>query len=45
MLKLIITFIFLIIAFHSFSQIKGITATGDEVILYENGTWQYATIV
>lgn len=26
---------------HSYSQKKAVTETGDEVILYDNGTWKY----
>ena len=31
----------LIFAIHAKGQIKAVTETGDEVILYENGEWNY----
>ena len=40
MQKLIFIFIFLV-SINSHAQINGITETGDEIILFENGTWQY----
>ena len=38
-----ILFFFATVCFFSVSnaQIKGVTETGDEVVLYENGTWKY----
>ena len=38
--QFLITILFLT-GFTVFSQTKGITETGDEVILYKNGTWEY----
>ena len=40
--KIILITIGLIAANFSFAQIKGVTETGEEVILYENGTWKYS---
>lgn len=41
MRKIFLALITLISGIQSFSQINALTATGDEVVLYENGTWQY----
>jgi hypothetical protein len=40
MKKLFISFLILL-PFLSFSQIRGITETGDEVLLFQDGTWTY----
>jgi len=41
MLKPIFSFAACLIFTFSFAQINAITETGDEVILFEDGTWQY----
>lgn len=41
MKKLVITVIAILFSNVLFSQIKAITETGDEVILYKNGSWVY----
>lgn len=41
MKKLIITALMLSLMQMTFAQINALTETGDEVILYEDGTWKY----
>lgn len=41
MQKIFLVLITLISGIQCFSQINALTSTGDEVVLYENGTWQY----
>ena len=40
--KFFLAAIFLFFNSFCFSQIKAVTETGDEVILFEDGTWKYA---
>ncbi len=42
MLKIIITLGTLLVVMVSNAQFKGVTETGDEIILYKNGTWEYS---
>ncbi len=42
MIKTILTLGTLLLVIFSHAQIKGITDSGDEVILYKNGTWEYS---
>jgi hypothetical protein len=41
MKNILIPVLLLVMSFNSFAQIKGVTETGEEVILYNNGTWKY----
>lgn len=41
MKKLFFTSLFIIIVISAFSQINAITDTGEEVLLFDNGTWRY----
>lgn len=41
MKKIFISLIILLISFSAVSQKSGLTATGDEVVLYNDGTWEY----
>ena len=40
--KFFLAVVFLFFNSFCFSQIKAVTETGDEVILFEDGTWKYA---
>ena len=42
MIKRLLTLGTLLFVIFSHAQVKGITDTGDEIILYKNGTWEYA---
>lgn len=42
MKNLIITGIILFLGIYSQAQISGLTESGDEIILYDDGTWTYA---
>lgn len=39
--KTILALLLILVTSNSFSQIKAITETGDEVLLYNNNTWRY----
>ena len=41
MQKNLVLLIFLLLAISGFAQKKAVTETGEEVILYSNGTWKY----
>jgi hypothetical protein len=41
MKKIINLLLMFIVTINSFAQIKAVTETGEEVILYNNGTWKY----
>jgi hypothetical protein len=41
MKNILIPVLLLVMSLNSFAQIKGVTETGEEVILYNNGTWKY----
>ncbi|MCB0514980.1 MAG: hypothetical protein KDD49_02840, partial [Bacteroidetes bacterium] len=42
MKKLLLLLAFLFYSTSGFAQQKAVTEKGDEVLLYENGTWEYA---
>lgn len=42
MIKRFITLATLLLVMVSNAQLKGVTETGDEIVLYKNGTWAYA---
>ena len=42
MIKRSITLCMLLFVIFSNAQLKGLTETGDEIILYKNGTWEYS---
>lgn len=42
MIKRSITLCTLLFVIFSNAQLKGLTETGDEIILYKNGTWEYS---
>jgi len=42
MIKRFITLGLLFLVTVSHAQLKGVTETGDEIVLYKNGTWEYA---
>ncbi len=42
MIKRFITLGTLLVVMVSNAQFKGVTETGDEIILYKNGTWEYS---
>lgn len=41
MKKIFISTLFAFIINHSYSQIQAVTDKGEQVVLYENGTWKY----
>ncbi len=41
MKRLVLLLICVLGAHHTFAQTRAVTETGDEVILYDDGTWQY----
>jgi hypothetical protein len=41
MKRMIIPLLLFVFSLNTFGQIKGVTETGEEVILYNNGTWKY----
>ncbi|HEY8935613.1 MAG TPA: hypothetical protein VIM65_10355 [Cyclobacteriaceae bacterium] len=41
-MKSIVTSLFILLNTLCFAQITAITSKGDEVVLYDNGTWKYA---
>jgi hypothetical protein len=41
-MKSIVTSLFVLLSTVCFAQITAITSNGDEVVLYDNGTWKYA---
>ncbi len=41
MKKILFIGVFLFIALYANAQISGLTETGDEIILYQDGTWKY----
>jgi hypothetical protein len=42
MRPILFAFVFVVLSASAFSQKKAITSTGEEVILYDDGTWKYA---
>ena len=42
MIKRLITLCTLLFVIFSNAQLKGLTETGDEIILYKTGTWEYS---
>ncbi len=42
MKKNLIIFLFVVIAIPSFAQTNAVTEDGDKVVLYDDGTWEYA---
>lgn len=42
-MKIISFLVAIVFSFNAYSQISAVTSKGDEVILYDNGTWKYAS--
>lgn len=42
MIRILLTLLFTTVSFVVYSQIKALTQYGDEVILYDDGTWKYS---
>lgn len=41
MKRIIIPILLYVLSLNSYAQIRGVTETGEEVVLYNNGTWKY----